>query len=89
MFLQICQVEKLTLFAYRFCVHSAMIDTKECLNSSLADFYDELTMPPELRKAHQHNDRAVMEAYGFSVKDMTESKCVVELMKLYQKLTES
>ncbi len=56
--------------------------------SSLADLYDELTMPPELRKAHQDNDRAVMQAYGFSVRDMTESKCVAELMKMYQKLTE-
>lgn len=56
-------------------------------DSSLADLYDELTMPPELRKAHQQNDRAVMQAYGFSVKDMTESKCVAELMKLYQILT--
>ena len=56
-------------------------------NSSLADLYDELTMPPELRKAHQQNDRAVMKAYGFSVKDMTESTCVAELMKLYQQLT--
>lgn len=55
--------------------------------SSLADLYDELTMPPELRKAHQANDRAVMAAYGFSVK-MTESECVVELFKLYEKLTE-
>lgn len=55
---------------------------------SLADLYDETTMPPELRKAHQNNDRAVMQAYGFSVKDMTESKCVAELMKMYQKLTE-
>lgn len=55
-------------------------------DSSLADLYDELTMPPELRKAHQQNDRAVMQAYGFSVKDMTESKCVTELMKLYQSL---
>ena len=53
-------------------------------DSSLADLYDEVTMPPELRKAHQQNDRAVMEAYGFSVKDMTESKCVAELMRLYQ-----
>lgn len=58
-------------------------------DSSLADLYDELTMPPELCKAHQQNDRAVMEAYGFSVKDMIESKCVAELMKLYQKLTNS
>lgn len=52
---------------------------------SLADLYDELTMPPELRKAHQENDRAVMAAYGFSTK-MTESECVAELMKMYQKL---
>jgi len=54
--------------------------------SSLADLYDEVTMPPELRKAHQQNDRAVMEAYGFSVKEMTESKCVAELMKMYQEI---
>ncbi|WP_322203981.1 DNA methyltransferase [Acutalibacter intestini] len=57
-------------------------------DSSLADLYDETTMPPELRKAHQNNDRAVMEAYGFSVRDMTESSCVAELMKMYQELTE-
>ena len=57
-------------------------------DSSLADLYDELTMPPELRMAHQQNDRAVMQAYGFSVKDMTESTCVAELMKMYQKLTQ-
>ena len=55
---------------------------------SLADLYDETAMPPELRKAHQQNDRTVMQAYGFSVKDMTESKCVAELMRMYQKLTE-
>ena len=57
-------------------------------DSSLADLYDEVAMPPELRKAHQQNDRAVMQAYGFSVKDMTESKCVAELMRMYQELTE-
>ena len=57
-------------------------------DASLADLYDETTMPPELRKAHQQNDRAVMQAYGFSVKDMTESKCVAELMRMYQKLIE-
>ena len=56
-------------------------------NSSLADLYDELTMPPELRKAHQKNDIAVMEAYGFDWRNMTESDCVAELMKMYQKLT--
>ena len=54
---------------------------------SLADLYDELTMPPELRKAHQENDRAVMQSYGFDIKTTTESSCVAELMKMYQELT--
>jgi len=55
---------------------------------SFADMYGEkMYLFPELLKAHQDNDRAVMQAYGFSVKDMTESKCVAELIKLYQKLT--
>lgn len=53
---------------------------------SLADLYDENTMPPELRKAHKSNDKAVMQAYGFKA-DMTESEIVAELMKMYQKLT--
>ena len=45
-------------------------------------------MPVELRKAHQQNDRAVMEVYGFPVKnEFTESQCVAELFKLYQELT--
>ena len=57
-------------------------------DSSLADLYDELTMPVELRKAHQDNDRAVMQAYGFPVKStFTESQCVAELFKMYQELT--
>lgn len=57
--------------------------------SSLADLYDEVTMPPELRKAHQANDKAVMQAYGFPIKDFTESDCVAELFKLYNNLTKS
>ena len=57
-------------------------------DSSLADLYDDSVMPFELLKAHRANDRAVMEAYGFDVKTMTESTCVAELMKLYQKLVE-
>ncbi len=56
-------------------------------DASLADLYDELTMPPELRKAHQANDRAVMEAYGMVVRTTTESSCVAELMRRYQALT--
>ena len=56
--------------------------------SSLADLYDDLTMPPELLKAHRANDAAVMEAYGFR-KDMSEAEIVAELFKMYQKLTET
>lgn len=60
-------------------------------DSSLADLYDELTMPPELRKAHHQNDMAVMQAYGFtkgSEAYKSEAACVVGLMKLYQKKVE-
>ena len=56
-------------------------------DSSLADLYDSVLMPPELRKAHQDNDRAVMQAYGFSLK-MTESDCVAALFKMYAEQTE-
>lgn len=55
-------------------------------DSSLADLYDPLTMPPELRKAHDKNNIAVMRAYGFSTK-MSEAECVAALMKMYQELT--
>lgn len=60
-------------------------------DSSLADLYDELTMPPELRKAHQENDKAVMAAYGITKNDEefhSESACVAMLMKMYKELTE-
>lgn len=55
-------------------------------DSNLADLYDPLTMPTELLKAHKANNRAVMHAYGFSIK-MSEADCVAELMRMYQKLT--
>jgi len=56
-------------------------------DSSLADLYDETLMPPELRKAHRENDKAVTTAYGFDPK-MTEAEIVAELFKMYEKLTE-
>ena len=65
----------------------AILDTRALYpDSSLADLYDELTMPTELRRAHQDNDRAVMQAYGFDVKTTTESYCVAELFKLYNQM---
>jgi len=61
---------------------------------SLADLYDEVAMPPELRTAHQKNDIAVMQAYGFQRVGedgkkhwLTEAETVAELLKLYRQLT--
>ena len=56
--------------------------------SSLADLYDATAMPPDLRKAHAENDKAVMSAYGFKT-SMTESEIVAELMKLYKSFTDT
>ncbi len=56
-------------------------------DNCLADLYDEMTMPPELRKAHRANDAAVIDAYGFP-KDATDSEIVARLFKMYQSLTE-
>ncbi|MCD8293411.1 MAG: methylase [Prevotellaceae bacterium] len=65
----------------------AILDARDLYpECSLADLYDEVAMPPELRKAHQNNDRAVMQAYGFSIKDTTETTCVAQLMRMYQSL---
>ena len=57
-------------------------------DSSLADLYDPLAMPPDLFKAHKLNDAAVMEAYGFDWRKMSEDDCVAELMKMYKELIE-
>lgn len=57
-------------------------------DSSLADLYDPLTMPPELRKAHTANDRAVMQAYWMPIKETDEAACVAWLMRLYQEMTQ-
>ena len=66
----------------------AILDARALFpDCSLADLYDEVTMPPALRKAHQENDKAVMRAYGFNVKTTTEATCVARLMKLYQRLS--
>ena len=63
--------------------------------SSLADLYDELTMPVELRRAHQANDKAVMEAYGMTkIVDgkktwLTESETVARLFEMYEESTKN
>ena len=55
--------------------------------ASLADLYDELAMPPDLRKAHQANDRAVLFAYGMKP-DTPEAEIVAELMERYRGMTD-
>lgn len=55
-------------------------------NNTLADLYDPLAKRPELQKAHTNNDHAVMRAYGFDYKQMTEDDIVSELMKMYQSM---
>lgn len=66
----------------------AILDARNLYpDCSLADLYDELAMPVELRRAHQDNDKAVMEAYGFNPR-MAEAEIVAALFKLYQELTQ-
>ncbi|MBO7496578.1 MAG: methylase [Salinivirgaceae bacterium] len=65
----------------------SILDTRaQYVGSSLADLYYKLTLPKDLLRAHQANDEAVMEAYGFNAK-MTEKEIVGELYKMYEKLT--
>ncbi|MBQ1833790.1 MAG: methylase [Treponema sp.] len=67
----------------------AILDARDKFpDSSLADLYDANFMPKELMNAHRENDKAVMEAYGFSLK-MKENECVTELFKMYEKLSKS
>ncbi|MBQ3657045.1 MAG: methylase [Bacteroidales bacterium] len=53
--------------------------------NSFAALYDDILMPPDLRKAHHDNDHAVLEAYGFD-KNITEDEIVEKLFELYLKL---
>ena len=67
----------------------AILDARALFpDCTLADLYDQTTMPPELRKAHQENDKAVMKLYGFPP-NATEPEIVAELMRRYQELTAS
>jgi hypothetical protein len=52
--------------------------------SSLADLYDPVAMPPELVKAHQKLDKAVEAAYGRTFANDAER--VAYLFELYQRL---
>ena len=56
-------------------------------DSSLADLYDEVSMPPDLRAAHEANDRAVLAAYGLAP-DTPEPEIVAHLFGLYAEATE-
>lgn len=67
----------------------AILDARTLFpEASLADLYDEATIPLELRKAHRENDKAVMAAYGFKP-DLDESEIVAELFRMYQGMVKS
>ena len=67
----------------------AILDTRaKYPDSTLADLYDDTFMPVELRRTHEANDKAVMEAYGFNPK-LPENEIVAELFKMYQQLIEN
>ncbi|MBQ6268511.1 MAG: class I SAM-dependent DNA methyltransferase [Bacteroidetes bacterium] len=62
----------------------AILDARKLYSdSSLATLYDEKTMPIELRKAHNTNDREVLKLYGMKT-DIEESEIVSKLFKMYQ-----
>jgi hypothetical protein len=65
----------------------SILDTRAAhADCSLADLYDPLTMPPDLRAAHEANDRAVLAAYGLKP-DTPEPEIVAHLFKLYAEMT--
>ena len=68
----------------------AILDARSLYpNNTLAEMYGErMYLFPELLTAHQQNDKAVMQAYGFWGKLNTGNECVAELMKMYQQMTQ-
>lgn len=67
----------------------AILDVRNLYpDCSLADLYDDATMPIELRNAHQANDKAVMQAYGFAT-TLPESEIVRHLFAMYVEMTKN
>ena len=66
-----------------FLLPQSIIDARaahpEC---TLADLYDPLAMPPNLRAAHEANDRPVLAAYGLAP-NTPEPEIVAHLFRLY------
>ena len=57
-------------------------------NASYADLYDEISMPYDLRKAHEENDLAVLSLYGRLTPEMDELEMQVALLYMYAALRE-
>lgn len=53
--------------------------------SDLASMYNPDTMPVDLLKAHEANDKAVLKVYGLSA-DSTEAEILQKLFSMYEKL---
>jgi hypothetical protein len=68
------------------CAKGILDARKLHVNATLADLYDPLTMPFDLVKAHEANNKAVDKAYGYKGGDDDASR-VAFLFKRYEELT--
>ena len=80
-FASLDEKDKETLTATAQGILDARAEFGDC---SLADLYNPLTMPANLRKAHERNDQAVLKIYGID-KTATPSDIVKELFTRYEK----
>ena len=80
-FASLDEKDKETLTATAQGILDARAEFGDC---SLADLYNPLTMPANLRKAHEKNDQAVLKIYGID-KTATPSDIVKELFTRYEK----
>lgn len=80
-FASLDEKDKETLTATAQGILDARAEFGDC---SLADLYNPLTMPANLRKAHERNDQAVLKIYAVN-KTATPSDIVKELFTRYEK----
>ncbi|MDY4445001.1 DNA methyltransferase [Campylobacter sp.] len=82
-FASLDEKDKETLTATAQGILDARAEFSDC---SLADLYNPLTMPANLRKAHERNDQAVLKIYAVN-KTATPSDIVKELFTRYETLS--
>ena len=70
------------------CAEDILLAREHCFPATIADLYDSVTMPADLRAAHEHNDEVLERIYiGRRFKNDTER--LEKLFDLYTKMTSS